>query len=70
MVVGERFTKDGKTYEVIDVWGTNYSFKEVKDEPLPVFEETEEVKETPTFEEEVEEVIEAPKKRGGRRKKA
>ena len=64
MVVGERFTKNGKTYEVTAVWGTEYGFKEVKEAPV------EETKEIPTFEEEVEEVIEAPKKRAGRRKKA
>lgn len=46
MVVGERFVKDGKTYEVSEVWGNNYGFHEVKDE-APVAEETpvEEVKE-------------------------
>ena len=68
--VGERFTLNGKLYEVTDVWGEEYGFKEVTEE-LPVFEEpkNEEIEETPTFEEEVEEVIEAPKKRG-RRKKA
>lgn len=65
MKIGDRFIKDGKTYEVSDVWGNNYGFREVKEEVTPV----EEVKEVPTFEEEVEEVIEAPKKRG-RRKKA
>ena len=45
MVVGERFVKDGKTYEVSEVWGNNYGFHEVKDE-APVVEETpvEEVK--------------------------
>lgn len=71
MVVGERFTKNGKTYEVTEVYGNEYGFKEVKEEALPVFEEKVEVEEEiPDFEKEVEEVIEAPKKRGGRRKKA
>ena len=60
MKVGDRFTKNGKTYEVSEVWGTNYGFHEV--------ETPEEVKEIPTFEEEVEEAIEAPKKRGRRKK--
>ena len=64
MKVGDRFTKNGKTYEVSEVWGTNYGFHEVEEKVIP-----EEVKEIPTFEEEVEEAIEAPKKRG-RRKKA
>jgi len=69
MVVGERFTKNGKTYQVTEIWGDEYGFCEVTDEILPVFEEKVEEVETPTFEEEVEEEI-APKKRGGRRKKA
>ena len=63
MVVGERFVKDGKTYEVSEVWGNNYGFHEVKEEVIP-----EEVREIPTFEEEVEEAIEAPKKKGRRKK--
>ena len=63
MVVGEKFTRDGKTYVVTEVWGQNYGMREVK-EDLPVFEET------PTFEEEVKEAIEAPKKKVVRRKKA
>lgn len=66
MVVGERFVKDGKTYEVSEVWGNNYGFHEVKEEVKePIAEE---VREIPTFEEEVEEAIEAPKKRGRRKK--
>ena len=58
MVVGEKFTRNGKTYVVTQVWGDNYGFREVED--IPVFEETpkEEVKE------------EAPKKKVVRRKKA
>lgn len=61
MVVGEKFTRNGKTYVVTQVWGENYGFREVED--LPVFEETkEEVKE------EVKE--EKPVKRVVRRKKA
>ena len=63
MVVGEKFVRDGKTYVVTEVWGQNYGMREVK-EDLPVFEET------PTFEEEVKEAIEAPKKKVVRRKKA
>ena len=59
--VGEKFTMNGKTYVVTQVWGDNYGFTEVKDEPLPVFEETK----APEVVEE-----EAPKKRVGRRKKA
>lgn len=41
MYVGERFEKDGKTYEVTSVFGTNYGYKEVKEEKveLPVFVE-------------------------------
>ena len=67
MVVGERFTKNGKTYVVSEVWGTNYGFREVED--LPVFEETVPEKEIVTEpKEEVKE--EAPKKRVVRRKKA
>ena len=66
MLVGERFTKNGKTYEVTAVWGSEYGFREAT-ETTPVFEET---KEVPTFEEEVKEAIEAPRKKGGRRKKA
>lgn len=64
MEVGERFTRNGKTYEVSEVWGNNYGFHEVEEE-APV----EEVREELTFEEEVEKAIEAPKKRA-RRKKA
>lgn len=60
MVKGERFTRNGKTYEVLDVFGTNYSFREVEEVK----------KELPTFEEEVEQAIEAPKKKVVRRKKA
>ena len=63
MIPGEKFTRDGKTYIVTEVWGNNYGFREVKEE-LPVFEET------PSFEEEVKEAIEAPKKKVVRRKKA
>lgn len=57
---GDRFTMNGKTYVVTQVWGSNYGFREVE-EDLPKFEET------PTFEEEVKE---APKKRVVKRKKA
>lgn len=65
MVVGERFVKDGKTYEVSEVWGNNYGFHEVKDE----------VKEVPVFEAPVEEVkeeipVEEVKKPKRGRKKA
>lgn len=66
MVVGEKIVRDGKTYVVTEVWGpnnTNFGMREIK-EDLPVFEET------PSFEEEVKEAIEAPKKRVVRRKKA
>lgn len=55
MFVGERFKKDGKTFEVTAlIDGGNYAFKEVS--PEPVF--------TPTFEEEVKET----KARRGRKK--
>ena len=55
MYVGERFKKNGKTYEVTAIISdTNYAFKEVGDEP--VF--------TPSFTEEVEEVKETKAKRG------
>lgn len=66
MVVGEIITRDGKTYVITDVWGNNFGMREVKDEVkgTPVFEET------PSFEEEVKEAIEAPKKKVVRRKKA
>lgn len=63
MVVGEKFTRNGKTYVVTEVWGQNFGMREVEDD-LPAFEET------PTFEEEVKEAIEAPKKKVVRRKKA
>lgn len=63
MVVGEKITRDGKTYVVTDVWGNNFGMREVKDE-VPVFEET------LSFEEEVKEAIETPKKKVVRRKKA
>ena len=66
MVVGERFVKDGKTNEVSEVWGNNYGFHEVKEEVKEPI--TEEDREIPTFEEEVEEAIEAPRKRGRRKK--
>ncbi|WP_034452442.1 hypothetical protein [Butyrivibrio sp. AE2032] len=61
MVVGEKITRDGKTYVITDVWGNNFGMREVKEEEnVPVFEETpvEEVKE------------ETPKKKVVRRKKA
>lgn len=61
MNVGDRFTRNGKTYVVTQVWGTNYGMREIEDEEVkkvPVFEETPEVKE------------EAPKKKVVRRKKA
>jgi len=57
MVIGEKFKRYGKTYIVTDVWGTNYGFREIKEE-------------LPTFEEEVNEAIETPKKKVVRRKKA
>ena len=61
MNVGDRFTRNGKTYVVTQVWGNNYGMREVE-EDVPVFEET--------TEEPVEEVKEAPKKKVVRRKKA
>lgn len=64
MVVGEKFTRNGKTYVVTQVWGENYGFREVED--LPVFEET--VPEKEEVKEEVKE--EKPVKRVVRRKKA
>ena len=56
MNVGDRFTKNGKTYVVTQVWGDNFGMREVEDE----------VKEVPVFEEKEE----APKKKVVRRKKA
>lgn len=63
MLVGDRFERDGKYYEVTRVMSNgNYGFKEVEKEvataPKPVF--------NPTFEEEVKEVEEkkATVKRG------
>lgn len=61
MKVGEKFKRDGKTYVVTEVWGNNYGMREVEDD-LPVFEEK-------SFEEEVKEAIETPKKKVVRRKK-
>lgn len=61
MVVGEKITRDGKTYVITDVWGNNFGMREVKEEEnVPVFEDTpvEEVKQ------------ETPKKKVVRRKKA
>ena len=59
MNVGDRFTRNGKTYVVTQVWGNNYGMREVGEEvSVPVFEETPEVKE------------ETPKKKVVRRKKA
>lgn len=56
MYVGERFKKDGKTFEVTAlIEGGNYAFKEVTNEP--VFK--------PTFE---EEVVEETKVKRGRKK--
>ena len=55
MYVGERFKKNGKTYEVTAIISdTNYAYREVGDEP--VF--------APSFTEEVEEVKETKAKRG------
>lgn len=59
MNVGDRFTRNGKTYVVTQVWGDNYGMREVEDE----------VKEVPVFQETVEKE-EAPKKKVVRRKKA
>lgn len=41
MVKGERFEKDGKTFEVVSVFGDNFSFMEVeaKKEEIPVVAE-------------------------------
>ena len=46
MYIGERFEKDGKTYEVTSVFGTNYGFKEVEPvkKTIPVFNYKEEEK--------------------------
>ena len=61
MKVGDRFKKDGKTYEVTNVINeTNYGFKEVEEEP--VFDPG------ISFEEEVKE--ETAKSKGRGRKKA
>ena len=64
MNIGDRFTKNGKTYEVtaINEWG--YGFKKVTDE---VFEVTEEVPETTP--EVVEEEVPVVKKPRARRTK-
>lgn len=59
MVVGERFVKDGKTYEVSEVWGNNYGFHEVK-------EEAPKVEEAPVVEEIPVEEVKKPKR--GRKK--
>lgn len=61
MLVGDRFKENGKTFEVTAIINdTNYSFREVKEEPAPkpVF--------NPTFEEEVKEEVkkESTVKRG------
>lgn len=63
MEVGQRFTKNGKTYVVTEVWGTNFGMREVTEDELPTFEAEK------TFEEEVEAAIEEPKKKVTRRKK-
>ena len=60
MVVGERFVKDGKTYEVSEVWGNNYGFHEVK-------EEAPKVEEALVVEEEIP-VEEVKKPKRGRKK--
>lgn len=39
MVKGERFEKDGKTFEVVSVFGDNFSFVEVEKEDIPVVTE-------------------------------
>lgn len=41
MVKGERFEKDGKTFEVVSVFGDNFSFMEVEKEKeeIPVVAE-------------------------------
>ena len=46
MYIGERFERDGKTYEVTSVFGTNYGFKEVSSvkKQVPVFDDTEDEK--------------------------
>lgn len=36
MVKGEKFEKDGKTYEVTAVFGSNFAFKEAKKDDIPV----------------------------------
>lgn len=54
MNVGDRFTRNGKTYVVTQVWGDNFGMREVEDE----------VKEVPVFQETVEKE-EAPKKKEG-----
>ena len=54
MVKGERFEKDGKTFEVVSVFGDNFSFVEVEKEDIP--EEVEK--------EDIPVVAEKPKKTG------
>lgn len=36
MVIGEKFERDGKTFEVTAVFGDNFAFKEVEKEDIPV----------------------------------
>lgn len=65
MYIGERFVKDGKTYEVTSVFGTNFGFKEVEavKTDIPVFKDEE-----PEPKEVKEEPKEAPVRRGRKKK--
>lgn len=46
MYIGERFEKNGKTYEVTSVFGSNFGFKEVEPvkKVVPVFDDKEDEK--------------------------
>lgn len=69
MNVGDKFTRNGKTYVVTQVWGENYGMREWGDN-YGMRELADEVKEVPVFEETPEVKEEAPKKKVVRRKKA
>jgi len=62
MYIGERFEKDGKTYEVTSVFGSNYGFKEVEavNVNIPVFDDEPK--------EEVKEEVKEPVRRGRKKK--
>lgn len=43
MVIGEKFERDGKTFEVTAVFGDNFAFKEVEKEDIPKEVEKEDI---------------------------